>query len=152
VLRSVDMRPEGHPLIGHLRQPAQAEHLESTGIGQNRSIPAHESVQSAHPPDRLMTRPQVEVIRIAQQDSNVEIFEQILRDSLDGSLRSHRHEHGGFHRPMGQPHRRQPTGSMALSNLKSKRHLLIVATSQSSISRTPSRSSVRHNQRVDGPG
>ena len=36
-----------HALVGDPICGRQAEHLESAGIGQNRTVPAHECVQSA---------------------------------------------------------------------------------------------------------
>jgi hypothetical protein len=40
-------RGELDAFLGDLAQRAQAEHLEAAGIGEDRSVPAHEAVQAA---------------------------------------------------------------------------------------------------------
>ena len=47
--------------------------------------------------DQLGARPQIQVIGVGQQDADAEILGQVARaQPLDGGLRAHRHEHGGF--------------------------------------------------------
>ena len=38
---AIDRRTEGHALFGNLAQGPEAEHLETTGISQNRPLPVH---------------------------------------------------------------------------------------------------------------
>ena len=91
---AVEMRLEHHALFGDLAQPAQAEDLEAAGIGEDRPRPVHELVQPAEPPDRLVPRPQIQMIGVAENDLGVEIVDQIPRQqALDGGLRPDRHEH-----------------------------------------------------------
>jgi hypothetical protein len=59
-------------------------------------------VQSAHLSNQFVARPKEEVIRVAQDDSGVELARQIsLHHAFDGRLGSHRHEHRGFYDAVG---------------------------------------------------
>ena len=83
-------RKQASPLTGErnatpssrdLAQFAQAEHLESAGIGEDRPVPAHES--DAIPPCASITsqtRPQPEVKGIAEHDLRPD-GRQIVADS-----------------------------------------------------------------------
>jgi len=53
------MRLEHHALFGDLAQPAQAEDLEASGIGEDGPRPVHELVQAAEAADGLVPRPQI---------------------------------------------------------------------------------------------
>ncbi len=138
VRRPVDMRPERDPLVGHFAQIAQAENLKPARVREDHPIPAHEPVQSAHSPDRLMPRPQIKVIRIAQQNPHIQLLKKLLRNRLHRPLRPHRHKHRCLDSAMRQRHRRAPSQVTAPMDLKREGHLLIVATSYSSGSRSRS--------------
>ena len=47
MLGAVEMRFEARALLGDGAPIGEAEHLISTAVGENRSVPVHESVQSA---------------------------------------------------------------------------------------------------------
>ncbi len=40
------MRPKRHLLVVNLRELGEAEHLKPTAVGEDRTIPLHEVVQS----------------------------------------------------------------------------------------------------------
>ena len=44
---AVEVRSKRHALVGDPVAIGQAEHLKSAGIGQDRTVPAHERVQAA---------------------------------------------------------------------------------------------------------
>ena len=54
---SVYRRAEPDPVLADLAQLAQAEHLETAGIGENRFVPRHEAMQSAVRRDDLQPGP-----------------------------------------------------------------------------------------------
>ena len=64
----IQMRPKLHPFRRNLPQPAQTEHLKPTRVRQHRPLPTHKPMHSTHPPHQLMPRPQIEMIRIRQND------------------------------------------------------------------------------------
>jgi hypothetical protein len=51
----------------------QREHLEAAGIGEDRAVPARETVQAAVRLDDLEARPQVQVEGIAEDDLRAEL-------------------------------------------------------------------------------
>ena len=75
---------------------AQAEYLE---IRRSRSkadpVQPMKSVQAAQIPHQLIARPQVEVIRIGQDQLDLELFQVTRGDSLDRSRGAYRREYGG---------------------------------------------------------
>ena len=56
--------------------------------------PAHEPVQSAQRVDCLYSRPQVQVVGVAQHDLSADPGNLLWRQALDGGLGSHWHEQG----------------------------------------------------------
>jgi hypothetical protein len=60
------MRREGRAILINAAQRGQREHLESSGIGEDRSVPAHERVQPAETGDALGGGAQIQVIRVAE--------------------------------------------------------------------------------------
>ena len=63
---AIEVRSEHHALFGDLSDPRQAEHLESTGIGEDGARPGHEAVQAAQPPDQLVAGTKIEVVGVAE--------------------------------------------------------------------------------------
>ena len=86
------MRAKGHSILVQLAQFAQAEDLESSGIGKDRAPPRHETVQTAHFADGFDARAQVQVIGVSENDVCAKFFENVLRHSLDGGDGSYWHK------------------------------------------------------------
>ena len=61
------MRLKTHSLVRNLAHLGQAENLISAAVGQDRSVPAHESVQTAEVTYQFVARTQVKMIGIAKQ-------------------------------------------------------------------------------------
>src|SRR3954453_10716987 len=100
------MRAEAHSFFLYFAQFAQAEYLESAGIGKQRSIPAHELVQPAEFAHQLMSRTKIKMIGVPQNDLRAEIsrskvFQNVLGDRFDRACCAHRHEGRCFYRPVG---------------------------------------------------
>jgi len=51
---------------------AQREDLKPTGVGKDRPLPAHEAVQAAELGDQVLSRAEVQVIGVAEQDRRAE--------------------------------------------------------------------------------
>ena len=94
------MRAEGHAFGADGAQLVEAENLESPGVGENRPGPRHETMQAAELADLFHSRPQVEVIGIAEKNLDPEFFKNVLRNALDGGQRADRHEHRRFDLPV----------------------------------------------------
>ena len=96
------MRAKRHALVGDFAKFVQAENLEAAGISQDRPRPGHESVQASEVADGLDSRPQIEVISIAEKNLDPEFFENILRDGFDRGGGAYGHKHGSFDLSMGR--------------------------------------------------
>ena len=84
-------------------------------------------MQSTHPPHQFMARPQIEMVGIAENDLGVELFEQVLRDRLDGTGGTDRHKGWGLDQAMRQRHGRTPRLPTFGFYMKSEGHTLILA-------------------------
>src|SRR5262249_44535163 len=120
------MRPEGYPFFCDLTQLIQTENLESAGVSENRSRPAHESVQSAKPAHLLHARPEQKMVGISEQNLDIQILKKILRHALHRRQRSHRHEHRGFNRAMRGNQSAPACAIQVVEDLKLKRHRKIL--------------------------
>ncbi len=69
---AIQVRAEQHAVFGDLAQVAQAEDLESAGIGQDGARPRHEFVQPAEFADQLVAGAQEQVIGVGQDYLGVE--------------------------------------------------------------------------------
>ncbi len=95
VFGPVDMRFEGHALFGQLAQVRQAHHLKSAAIGENRTLPIHEFVQTAQAVDPLSAGAQHQVIGVAQQNIGPSGAHAVGHHALDGSCGANRHKSRG---------------------------------------------------------
>ena len=91
-------RAEGHTVVVEpVDGVAKGEDLESAGVREDRPAPAHEAVEPSQRLDRLVARPEVQVVGVREDDRRTEIGELVRVDALDGALRADGHEHGCFH-------------------------------------------------------
>ena len=65
---AVERRSEGHAVLVGLRAIGEGGDLEAAAVGQPRTGPAGEAVQSAEGFDRLLAGPFVQVVRVREQD------------------------------------------------------------------------------------
>ncbi len=94
---TVDRRLKPDAALAELAHGREREHLESARVGQYRTVPVHEFVQSAVLANDLCTRPQHQVKCIAEDDLGAVGGNFLRRDALDGAVGADRHEHGGPH-------------------------------------------------------
>ena len=92
--RAVEMRAKSRAFLVDGPPRGQAEHLVAAAVGQDGTRPPDERMEAATPRDQVVARPQIEVIRVAQEDVGAELLEIPVQDALDGALRADRHEGG----------------------------------------------------------
>jgi hypothetical protein len=92
----------------------ETEHLIPATVGQDGSIPSDKPVQASEAPDELITRSEVKVIGVAENDFGAGVLEILEEDPFDGPLRPDRHEGGRVHdtvRRLELPMARSAVGS-----------------------------------------
>ncbi len=99
---AVDRRGEGHALLVDLAQRAEAEHLETARVGQDRAVPVHEFMQAAMPADDVGARPQHEVEGVAEDDLRTGAAHLLRRHRLDRAVGADRHERRRLHAAAGK--------------------------------------------------
>jgi hypothetical protein len=107
------MRPKLNAALAYFAQLIQAENLESARIGKNAAFPRHESVQPAHLADGFVSRPQIEVIGVAEENLYAEFFENVLRYALDRAQRSDGHKDGSLDFTVGCEDSAQAGGTVS---------------------------------------
>ena len=99
---AVHRRLELDPLLRDLSQHTQAEYLETTGICQDRPLPAHKAVQTSMRLDYLQAGAQPKVKSVAQYDVRVDLTQLRRRHCLYRPVGPDRHESGRLHCAMRQ--------------------------------------------------
>lgn len=89
MLASVNVRAECHAVIIHPAEARQAEHLEAAAIGEHRSVPRHEPVQSPQLLYYVYSRSEVQMIGVSQNHLETYILEFIGRYGFYRSLAAH---------------------------------------------------------------
>ena len=83
---------ESDPVIVHVAQSGEAEHLVATRICENRAVPAHERVQTMHLLKQVKTRPEVKMVRIAEHHLCSLLLQFFGGLRLDRAIRPDGHE------------------------------------------------------------
>ena len=98
---SVDMRGELHTLFGHLAYIGEGEYLKTSRVGEDRTCPSLETMQTTSLVKNLRTRTEIKVIGVAENDLRLDIlFEESALYTLDGTNRTNRHKNRGLDIPM----------------------------------------------------
>ena len=93
-------------------------------------------MQPAHPPDRLVPGPKIEVIRIAENNLRAQPLDHVLRNGFDAAGRPHRHEYWRFHPLMRQLDlRSSPTGIGCVYEIEREAHHLILTKQKTALAR-----------------
>ena len=81
---AVDMAAEGDALFFDASEVSQGKDLKAPGIGQDRPVPAHKTVNASPAVHEFISRPDMEMIGVAQRDLGADGF-QVIRGqpSLD---------------------------------------------------------------------
>ena len=111
---AVDVRAKDRFLLGYFDQMGEAIELKSAAVGQDRSVPAHEAMQSAERGDHLFAGPQREMIGIAQDHLRPRGAELFDFQALHARLGSDRHEGRHLHRAVRREEDRPPGGAMGV--------------------------------------
>ena len=92
VLGAVQVGAEYNTVVGDFAKVREAENLKAARIGENRSRPGHEFMQSAQRANALVAGAQVQVIGVAQQILLAQLAERLLRKTLHRARRAHRNK------------------------------------------------------------
>ena len=93
---AVEMRAKRDAFFADLAQLAEAEDLESAGVGEHGAIPRHEAVESAKLADVLVSGPQIEMVSVAENDLGAQFFEDVLGNGLHCGDGANGHEDRRF--------------------------------------------------------
>ncbi len=80
---------------------AKTKDLEAAGIGQDRTGPVHEAVQTSQGLDDFHAGTQEKMIGVRQDDLRAQSFKLFRGHSLDCGLGAHRHKNRGLHHAPG---------------------------------------------------
>src|SRR5438105_14440257 len=86
--------------LGDPAQLGERENLEPAAIGQDRSVPAHKSMQSAEMPNHLKTWPNEQMIGISENNLRSDLAKLARAHCFHASLSADRHEGRGFDHAM----------------------------------------------------
>ena len=100
--RPVEMAAERDAVLVHDPQVAQRDDLEAARVGQDRAVPVHEPMQPAEPRDPVVAGPQVQVVRVGEDDRGARVADVVGRQRLDRRVRPDRHELGRLDDAVGQ--------------------------------------------------
>ena len=92
MLGAIEVRTEAHAVVRNFAQFGKTEDLVAAGIGEDRSVPGHEFVESAEIANQLMAGPKIKMIRIPENDLCAEFLQCLVAQTLHRSLRAHGHE------------------------------------------------------------
>ena len=94
---AVDVRLKDGLFFGDFDAVGEAEQLEPAAVGQRRSGPSHEAVQSTVRGDHVLARPQGEVVGVAEDHFCPGGAKLLDFQPLDRGLRADGHEGGQLH-------------------------------------------------------
>lgn len=97
----IDMGLEGDAIGFDFAEFAERKDLKAAGIGQDGAIPSHKRVQTSAVLHDFVAGAQEQVIGIAENDPDLQLFQIARLERLDGSLRTDRHENGGLDGSVG---------------------------------------------------
>ena len=118
VAAPVDVAAEGHPVVADVADGGEREDLESPGIGEDRTLPAHEVVQPAQLRHHVGAGPQVEVVGVGENHRRARRRQLLRRDALHRPLGADRHERRRLHGPVGE--NQSPGPGPALSRARNE--------------------------------
>ncbi len=109
---AIDRRTEPDAVLSDLAHLRQREHLEATGIRQDRTVPVHELVQTAVFADDFRARPQHEVEGITENDVSAALRDFFRRHAFHRPVSADRHERGCAHLATAQLDRTAACGTV----------------------------------------
>src|SRR5262249_23728749 len=124
VRRAVEMRSEVRALLIDRPPRRETEHLVAAAVGEDRPVPADKPMESAAPRDELVARPQIQVIRVGEQDRRTHRLEVAVRDAFDRALCADGHERRRLHGSMRRRQHTAPRTAVGVRHAEGKRHVL----------------------------
>ena len=109
--RAVDVGLELDALLVDVRSCVEREDLKSAGVGEDRAVPAHERVESAHLAHDLVAGPQVQVIRVREDHRRAHLDEIVGIERLHRRESADRHERRRLDRPVRRDKNAGPRGA-----------------------------------------
>ena len=92
---AIEVGLKENAFLGDAPETAQAENLETAGIGEDRARPRHEAMEAAQFVDQFVTGAEEQVVGIAEDDGRAEVVPKVaLAESFDGRLGADGHENG----------------------------------------------------------
>jgi len=99
--RAIDVRLKLDSFLGQFAEGVQTEDLKASAVGEDRTLPGNESMQTAELIDRQVSGSQIKMIGVAEDYRCSSLLEHLLCQCLDRALRANRHEGGCVERPVG---------------------------------------------------
>ena len=100
---------------------AQREHLEATRVRQDRATPPREGVEAAELLHEVLPRPEVQVVRVREDDVGAERPHLVRVQGLDGALRADGHERGRADLAVSRRDDARPRGAVRRNDAKAQR-------------------------------
>ena len=116
---AIDRRAERHAFLADLAHGAEAEDLETAGIGEDRPVPAHEAVQAAVGFDDFRAGAQHQVEAVGENHVGAGFPHLPGVQALHRAVGAHRHERGGAHLAAGEAQHAGPRRAVALFEFES---------------------------------
>jgi hypothetical protein len=73
----IEVRAECDAVLVDDAQIAEGHDLESTRVREDRAVPIHEPMQPAEPGDPLVPRPEIQVVRVGEDDRGARVLEVV---------------------------------------------------------------------------
>ena len=90
--RAVDVALELDAVLGDAAQRLEREHLEAARVGEDRTVPRHERVQSADLAHERVARPQMQVVGVGEDHLRARLAQVARVERLHRRQRADRHE------------------------------------------------------------
>src|SRR5689334_21854855 len=100
VRRAIEVRAKCYAFLTDLAEFAEAEDLKSAGVGEHGAIPRHEAVEASKLADVLVSRSEIEMVSVAENDFRAQFFEDVLRNGLHCGDSANGHEDWRFDHTM----------------------------------------------------
>ena len=127
VLGTIKVRAKLDAIGRDFAQGRQGKDLEAATVGQHGPVPAHKFVHAAGPSNQFVTRPQVQVVGVGQDDLGTatilaQRFKHLLRHGFYTGGRTHGHKDWSFNRAMREVERAPARVSGYFVHIEAKRH------------------------------
>ena len=109
---AVDVALEVDALLGDPPEAFQREDLKASRVGEHRALPRGEPVEPAHRLDHFLAGPEVEVVRVAENDLGAGAAHVGRAEAADDPMGADRHERRRLHLAMRQRERAGARGAV----------------------------------------